>query len=292
MPELNYVDRSFNKDNTANCHLSIQTDRNGLAYCIRHTRQGDFIVFRKYRFDHVYMASDLVRQVIAVLDKDDILNLPFHSVHFMDYTQQSTLVPESFFNPDNLADYIEFNTGGAFEGELFSNHIRPLDAYSVFSLPRALVSLVTLHFKKVEFSSQTTPFLWNITRNPTSLDKYTIYVGLNADFFDIAVTGNGMLLLYNTFQYVNETDLLYYVLYVCRQLSLTSQDIPVKLSGELSSRLAFFETLKQYLPVISYDEATGIPPVASGLMPVVLYKYLNIFNLQSCELSAESIKAG
>ncbi len=92
---------------------------------------------------------------------------------------------------------------------------------------------------------------------PTSLDQYTIYVGLNADFFDIAVTGNGKLLLYNTFQYVNETDLLYYVLYVCRQLSLTSQDIPLKLSGELSSRLVYFETLKQYFPAIDYDEACG-----------------------------------
>ncbi len=100
MPELNFVDRSFNKDNTANYHLSIQADRNGLAYCIRHSRQGDFIVFRKYRFDHVYLTSDLVRQVISVLDKDDILNLPFQSVHFMGYTQQSTLVPASFFSPE------------------------------------------------------------------------------------------------------------------------------------------------------------------------------------------------
>jgi hypothetical protein len=210
----------------------------------------------------------------------------------MGYTQQSTLVPASFFTPENLADYLEFNTGGAFEGELFSNHIRPLDTFSVFALPRALVSLVTLHFKKVEFSSQTTPFLWNIARNAKSLDHYTLYVGLNADFFDIAVTGNGKLLLYNTFQFVNETDLLYYILYVCRQLSLASQDVPLKLSGELSSRLAFFETLKQYLPGIDYNDVSGIAPLASGLKLVAAFKYLNIFNLQSCELSVESIKAG
>ena len=290
MPELNYIDRSFTKDRCMDYDLSIQTDRSGLTYCIRHSRQGEYIVFRKYRFDHVYLVSDLVREVIAVLDRDDILKQHFRSVHFMNYTQQSTLVPERFFNPENLPEYIEFNTGGILEGELFSNHIRPLDTYNVFVQPRPLVSLVTLHFKKVEFSSQATPFLWNLSHVEGSMDNSLVHVGLNTDFFDIAVVGDCKLQLYNTFQFVNETDLLYYVLYVCRQLSLSPQDIPVRLSGELSSRIVYFETLKQYLPRVSYEDTPGMRHLAPGLMQLITYKYLNLFNLQSCELSAESIK--
>ncbi len=292
MPELNYVDRSFYKDHCLDYDLSVQTDRNGLTFCIRHNRQGEYIVFRKYRFEHVYLVSDLVRQVIAVLDKDDILNQHFHSVRFMNYTQQSTLVPARYFCTGNLSDYIEFNTGETLEGELFSNLIRPLDTYSVFVTPRPLVSLVTLHFKKVEFSSQATPFLWNISHVAGSMDSPMVHVGLNADFFDIAVTGDCKLQLYNTFQFVNETDLLYYVLYVCKQLSLAPREIPVKLSGEQSARLVYYETLKQYLPAITYDDTHGMRYLAPGLMQLVTYKYSNLFNLQLCELSEESIKAG
>jgi hypothetical protein len=292
MPELNYVDRSFHKDNTAHYHLSIQADRNGLVFCIQDNRQGVFIVFRRYRFDHVYITSDLVGHMISVFDRDEILKLPFHSVHFMGYSQQSTLVPAIYCSTRNLADYIDFNMGGSSDGELFSNLIRPLETHNIFLLPRALVSLVTLHFKRVEFSNQATPFLLNVSVDKRFRKNPVIHVGLNSDFFDIAVMEGDKLLLYNTFQFVNETDLLYYILFVCKQLSLKTADIPLVLSGELSSRLTYFETVKRYLPATSYDTASVNPPLASGLMPVVTYKYLNLFNLQACELSAESIKAG
>jgi hypothetical protein len=291
MPELNYIGRSFNKDHTGNYYLSIQADRNGLAYCIGNGRQKDFILFRKYRFEHVYLESDLVGQVISVLDRDEILHLPFLGVHFMGYTQQNTLVPAGFFNRELLADYMDFNAGNSSEGELFSNHIHVLDAFNIFSLSRALVSLITLHFKKVEFSSQASPFLWNVFNQSGSMNKTVLFVGINGDFFDVAVTGEGNLRLYNTFQYVNETDLLYYVLYVCKQLSLKTNELPLILSGEMSSRLAYSEMLKQYLPSTVHDSAAGLQPASSGLSPAIAYKFLNLFNLQACALSVESIKA-
>jgi len=292
MPELNFVDRTFNKDNTTNYHLSIQAEKSGLSFCIRDNHHGDFIVFRKYMFDHVYMISDLVGQVIGVLDRDEILRLPFPSVHFMGYSQQSTLVPANYFSPGHLADYIDFNTGSSSDGELFSNLIRPLDTYNVFVLPRPLVSLFTLHFKRVEFSSQVTPFLLNVSVERNIRKDPVIYVCLNSDFFDIAVTENGRLLIYNNFQFVNETDLLYYILFVCKKLSLKVNSIPLVLSGELSTRNSCYETLKQYFPSAGYDAAQGISPMAPALSPVYVHKYLNLFNLQACELSVESTKAG
>ena len=291
MPEINLIDRSFNKDSTLNYSLSLQADRNGLAYCIFDNRHKDFIVFRKYRFEHVYMTSDLVRQIIAVLDKDELLKLSYHAVHFLGYSQQSTLVPSEYFNSANLSDYLEFNIVGGSDGELISNLIMPLDTYNVFSLPRPLVTLLTLHFKRVEFSNQSTPFLWYLSHSLETRKKPSVYVGLNADFFDIAVVSEGKLMLYNTFQYVNETDLLYYVLFVCKQLHLNMQDVLLVLSGESGSRLIYHDTLKQYIPSVHYNDAARLQPVSSALLPVVKYKYLNLLYLNTCVLLAENIRA-
>lgn len=289
MPEVNLVDRSFNRDHSGSHTLSLQTDRSGLVFSIFDDRRGDFVAFRRYKFDNVVITGDLIRQIIAVLDKDELLNLSYHSVHFMAYSQQSTLVPTHYFDPSRLSDYMEFNLGSETEGEYFTNIIHHLDTYSVFVLPKALVSLITLHFKKVEIASQATPFIWNATRG--AMNHPMIHIGLNTDFFDLVVVGEGKLLLYNTFQYVSETDLLYYVMYVCKQLSMNPSDIPLILSGELSSRLAYLETLKAYFPGTRYHNAAGIAPFASALLPVVSYKYLNLFNLRACALSEENIKA-
>jgi hypothetical protein len=119
-----------------------------------------------------------------------------------------------------------------------------------------------------------------------------VYVGLNAEFFDLLVVGEGKLLLYNTFQYVSETDLLYYVMYVCKQLTLNVTEIPLILSGELSSRMVYYETLKTYIPNTRHQNVIGIPTMSSVLQTVVSYKYLNLFNLRACALLEENIKAG
>jgi hypothetical protein len=291
MPELSLIDRSFNRDNTGNYLLSLQADQNGLTYSVSEARRKEFVMFRRYRFEHVYMTSDLVRQIISVLDRDDILKLPFHSVRFLGYTQQSTLVPAPAFNPAGLADYLDFNTAGGIDGELFSNLIGPLNAWNVFALPRTLVSLITLHFKKVEFSNQTTPFLWCLSHSGDALFKPMVYMSLNADFFDIAVTGEDKLRLYNTFQYMNETDLLYYVLYVCKQLQLSTLEIPLILSGEMSNRMDYYNTLKQYVPSVRYLSSNDLYPLTPGLQTLVTHKFMNLLYLNNCVLSAENIKA-
>jgi hypothetical protein len=291
MPELNFVDRSFKKENAGKYTIYIQADKSGLAYCILDNTQGNYVVFRRYRFENVHLTGDLLKKIAETMDKDEYLPLSFHSVRFLGYTQQSTLIPSDFFNQDTLHDYLEFNISGGSDGELFSNYIGPLEAHNVFSLPRELVSLIILHYRKVEFSHQATPFLWHLTYQSGALNKPAVYVGLNSGFFDIAVTGNDKLKLYNTFEYVNETDLLYYILNVYKQLGMVTQEIPLMLSGELSSKLIYYDTLKQYIPAVRYDMDSGMPPVAPGLLPLVKYKYLNLLNLHNCVLSAEHIKA-
>jgi hypothetical protein len=237
------------------------------------------------------MTSDLVRQVIGVLDKDDLLKLSYQAVHFLGYSQQSTLVPSAYFNSANLGDYLEFNMIGGSDGELFSNLIMPLDTYNVFSLPRPLVTLLTLHFKKVEFSNQSTPFLWYLSNDLESQKKAIVRISLNADFFDMAVISEGRLMLYNTFQYVNETDLLYYVLFVCKQLRLNLEEVSLVLSGESGSRLIYHDTLRQYIPAVRHSDGSRLQPLSSALLPVVKYKYLNLLYLNHCVLLAEPIKA-
>jgi hypothetical protein len=148
---------------------------------------------------------------------------------------------------------MEFKHSPGPDNELFSNYIKPLGVHNVFALSRDLVTLVAGIFRNVGILQQATPFLWNLANQNRSLIKTRVYLGLNGGFFDIAAIGNEKFSLYNTFQYVSETDLLYYVLYVYRQLKLNTEQIPLVISGELSSKATYYETLKQYLPATRYE---------------------------------------
>jgi hypothetical protein len=290
MPELNFVDRSFKKDNARNCNIYIQADKSGLAYCILDNSQGTHVIFRRYKFENVHLPGDLLRKITETFDRDEYLALSFHTIRFMGYSRQSTLVPSAFFKHDSMIDFLEFNITGESVGEVFSNYISPLQVHNVFSLPRELISLIILHYKKVEFSHQATPFLWHLTYQSEVLNKAAVYVGLNSDFFDIAVMHDNELKLYNTFEYVNETDLLYYILNVYKQLDVETKEVPLVLSGELSSKLIYYDTLRQYIPGVRYDLDSGLPPLSPGLLPLVKHKYINLLSLHNCVLSAEHIK--
>ena len=285
MHEINFTDRSFDKDSTGIYSISIQADQQGLTYCIFDNKTGCYVLFRKYRFEHIHLVGDLIGKIAGVLEKDDVVNLHFNSVRFLAYTQQSTLVPDEYFDSNKIHDYLMFNHAGDIDHGLFNNIITP-DIHNVFALPRDLVSLITLHFKKVVFMNQTTPFLRHVTsiKNPL---KPAMYIGLHAGFFDVACMGSGQLKLYNTFQYVNESDLLYYVVFVCNQLGFDTRKIPLYLSGEHGSKLSYYNILKQYLPETKYDDALDISLMAPGLKQIDTYKFLNLLNLKMCASSAE-----
>lgn len=287
MNEINLVDRSFDQDAAGPCSISLQTNQSGLTYCITDETVNNYVLFRKHRFEHVYLTGDLIEKTAEILDQDSIFDLPFQSVRFIGYTQQSTLVPDAYFDRRKMKDYLSFNCAGEMDTELFSNHLELSGINNVFALPEELISLVSRFFKKVEFTNQTTPFLRHITSKKNALDQDAVYVGLNSGFFDIAATGQGKLMFYNTFQYANEQDLLYYVIFIFNQMKFNQLQVPLLLSGEMSSRLTYYEILKQYIPGTQYDDLSGIPSLAPGLKSLTPYQFLNLLNLQMCASSEE-----
>ncbi len=120
----------------------------------------------------------------------------------------------------------------------------------------------------------------------------SVHVGLNTGFFDIAGLGDGKLKLYNTFQYVNESDLLYYVLYVYKQLNLDTQNTPLYVFGEQSTASGYMDILKQYVRKTDFASDADIPELSAGLHQLNRTKFLNLLNVQSCVLSAENMVAG
>jgi len=291
MHEINFIDKSFDQAASRNYSLSIQANSSGLTYCLSDLSSNSYILFRKHRFEEVVLVTDLIRNIGRVLETDETLSLPFHKIRFLAYTQQSTLIPRDFFDSGKMREYLMFNHAGDIDKALFNNLISPPGIFNVFSLPDELVSLITVHFKKVEFMNQTTPFLRHIANLPESFMKKAVYLGLNQEFFDIACTGDGKLLLYNTFQYNGENDLLYYVLFVCKKVGFDPAQIPLMISGELSSRSSFLDTLKQFIPETRCDEAVCIPALTSGLKQLGTSRFLNLLNIQMCASSAEYIRA-
>lgn len=288
---IDFIDRSFNKEASGEYPLSVQANQNGLAYCVFDEKARRYLIFREHRFEDVHLTEDLIKNIGSVLESDEILSLPFRSVRFLGYTQQSALIPAVYFDKRKMQDYLSYNQGEETDHEVYSNSISPMRVINVFAIHRELVSLISVSFSKVVFVNQTTPFLMNLAIDKEAWSNPGVYVGLNPEFFDLAAVGDDELKLYNTFQYVNETDILYYILFVYKQLAFDAEKVPLYISGEHSSRLSYYEILKQYIPETGYAKVDGVSSLVPGIYRLNTLKFLNLLNLQNCELSAEHTEA-
>lgn len=280
MADISLLDKSYDKDNSENYHISLQVDPEGFSYCILDPASHRYIAFQKYLLGKQVDTETLIHKLEKCMLEDDLLNFQFNSAFFLYLTQKSTLVPEVFFDESNLRDYFEFNQVLDELDELHYNLIPEIRASDVFAIPTYLANLVYSKFKGVKYYHQAVPFIkssLNDIPKPTS-----VHISLNPGFFDVLVKQDNKLRLYNTFLYQNDTDLLYYVLFTIKQLKLDPKTVPFTICGEMSDRISYQESLSRYIPNIMYLDP--VSPKFSGIFDrISLHKYFNLFYLYNCE---------
>lgn len=280
MADIDLIDKYLDTNKTDTYHISIQIDLDGVSFCILDINSEKYLAFKKYKISKVEDTESLAERVEKIFSEDELLSSPFKSSSLIYLTQKSTLVPSSFFEEEKLKDFFVFNhTLDEFD-ELNFNYIPGIDAYNVFALPTYVANQVYNKFRNIKFFHQGTPFIRSVI-NAVS-EPSGISININKDFFDIIVKENSALRFYNTFRYVNDNDLLYFVMYVVNQLKIDNKSGMLTLCGEQSDKQLFFNTLVKYFPNISYLEPV-YPLFGEKFDKFDFHKFFNLFYLYNCE---------
>jgi hypothetical protein len=280
MADIDLIDKSLDLNKTEKYHISIQIDLDGVSFCILDISRSIYVAFKKYTINKVKDTENLVDRIEKILSEDDLLTHSFRSSSLLYLTQKSTLVPASFFDEGKMKDFFEFNHALEELDELNFNFIQDIDAYNVFAIPTDVANLVYNKFRTVKFYHQATPFIKSVISGfgePSGM-----HINLNRDFFDIIVKENDKLKFYNTFRFLNETDLLYFVMYVSTQLNINNKTILLTLCGEPSDKPVFFDALGKYFPNLSYFEPV-YPLFGESFVRFDHHKFFNLFYLYNCE---------
>ena len=282
MPDIDLIDKSLDRANTQNYHLSIQADLNGFSFCILDIKKRTYIGLRHYQFEKVYSIDDYADRLTKIFKEDKLIGLRYKSSSYVYLTQKSILIPESFFDKSNLKTYFEFNQSLNELDEIHYNFLSEINAYNIFAIPNYIVNEIVSRIENINLFHQATPFIKIIVRRGIDKDNKCVYVNMNNKFIDIAVAARNSLYLYNTFQFQNENDLLYFVLYIYKQLNLDTRRNKLIITGEQSDNIKYHNALKKYITTVTY--LGPIKFLFSGVFEKInKHKFLNLFNLFSCE---------
>ena len=176
-------------------------------------------------------------QQIEAFDKvESIENIGFKQFTFSDVQviiidKQFTLVPESIFNEENAASYLNFSTETIEDCSIIISKNKQFSLNTIWYLKNALKNNIIQYWPGSTFTHLIACKLENISENH---ENHTLFVDALKGSLSILLFTNQELQIANQFDTNGDEDALYYILLTLEQLNLKEDNLQVILSGTAS----------------------------------------------------------
>tara|TARA_R110002049_G_scaffold24588_14_gene87010 strand:+ start:2554 stop:3387 length:834 start_codon:yes stop_codon:yes gene_type:complete len=241
------------KDN----RLSIQFNLDGFSFSIHNIASKKDVYFCEYIFENpLTTPEDLLFKIEDIFKKDIHLQNDFTSVTVIHQNNLSTLVPNQFFNKNELATYLNFNIKTLAIDFITFDEIEVLDSKNIYVPYVNINNYLFQNFGEFEYKHHSTVLIEKLIQS-NKLKEKVFYVNVSKTTLDIVVLENSKLLLSNTFSYNTKEDFIYYILFVAEQLNLDTNEFPLYFTGEITLNSNIYKTTYQYIKNVYFLESTN-----------------------------------
>lgn len=232
--------------------LSIQVSLSGLSFCVLDGLSKTIFCIEHHPFETSVTPQALLQKTEELFREREILNQPFKKVYVVHENDLSTFVPKPLFNDKHLSEYLKFNV------KIFNTDFVTYDDISSMGLINVYIPFVNINnyifdrFGEFEYRHFSSILVETILHNHPDVTTPHMYVHVQQGHFEIAVIKDKKLLLYNTFEYANKEDFIYYILFTAEQLELNPEEFPLYFLGEIYEGDEFHEIAYTYVRHIHF----------------------------------------
>jgi Protein of unknown function (DUF3822) len=282
MQEFAFVDETLDLNLTLSYKLSIQVSLNGLSFCILDPVRNKFIALSHKNFEKDLLLDDLQIAVEDYIDSNELLNKEYKSTLIIWESFKCTLIPDKYFDDKNLKKYFELNHKLDDLDEIHYKKLKYSDSHTVFAVPNQIAGILSRKFKAARFYNQQIPFVDTILFKHHSEAK-KVFVNINNDFIDIAISQKGKLQFYNAFNFKSDNDILYFIVNVYEQQGLDTEHTELVLSGIKDKKTEFYTMLKEFIGHVKFEKNPDEFTYSYTFSKIPEHTFTNLFNLQLCE---------
>lgn len=236
-----YRDPEFKPEQTAGYTLLMQVEPGSFSYAITGNNKllaletgVDLHELGNPSDDHKFLLTNYRQHIIAI---------PQHGF---------TFVPASLFVPDKVADIARFLDVQRDE-EVYS---QPLDA------DNQMIFKTSEHGTQIPKKNNSTPVFpakgWILAVANTNPDTQSLYLNISVDHVEILNFKEGKLRFYNTFEFRNSDELVYFTSLVAQELQLQNKDITLIVSGEVMPDDNCMKRLAEFFGEVELNSQTLI----------------------------------
>ncbi len=177
------------------------------------------------------------------------LNRTFQAIFVCYDYPQNMLVPagdEQLKEPGPLVSTIYRSTESPV---MISEPVKRLDLQNTFWVPAQIHEWVTGKYPTARFCHEYSLLIQTLE---VSEATNCLVIDFRKEDFVVLAIKNGQVKLVQTFCYVTPDDVLFYLLKVCGQFSLSQQEVQLRLSGLIDRQSALYNSLYQYFIQVEF----------------------------------------
>ncbi len=191
-----------------------------------------------------------------IFGSEELLDLTFESKICALSSPAFTLVPRRLYHPENLDQFFKLLLREGTQRVYDSDKLAEFDCYLVWAAEAGLYEFCSQYFAKQHIQHLGGPLLSSL-HQLSPADGYAVFANIRGSKVKVAVFERRNLVLFNSFDFSNPDDLLYYILLIYKQFNLSPNAIPLSLSGTLLEDSEAFKRLHRYFLTLNFLPLPG-----------------------------------
>lgn len=279
MQSVYYIDSNFIKENSSQYILSIRYATDGLSFCV-HDQNNRLLVFFLQPFN-LEGTDAVIAKVKKIMVDDILLNLKYKKVFLIPCNKEKILLPAHAFNKNTLADMYRLCFQPHKNDTLIFRKIRIMESYIVEALPRSFVTFLTARYQSLCIVNSAYPFIIH-SLSSILFNADHMFIDIHDQYFDLLLTRNNDVALFNSFTYGSVNDIIYYCLNCLKQCNISKDNLQTTISGNLVNDPMLADTLSKFIPNIS---VLNYAPLSQLVKNDELNNssFIHLLNIHKCE---------
>jgi hypothetical protein len=286
---LNMQDESFNLHDTVNYGLAILLNETSFSCCTLDFKRNKFLAIQQCSLtdppvvqgttDRGVAFRDFIGEIFEVIPW---LTVPHRLIKIAYNGSKATLIPSLLYDPAEKEQYFRFNYKREPDEVILSDHLMPLDAWQVFSVPGSILETMRDVFPKsnmVHASGLLIESIWINYKN--RINTLHAFLHVRGRLIDLMIFDGRTMGYFNTFPFQGPEEAAYYLIFVLEQLNINPEAIPLVLLGDIASHDGLSELLRRYVrhvETVRRNESYRYSYLLNQLPSTTCYPLLNFFS--------------
>ena len=242
--------------------VSIRLMPDGLSFSGHIPSERDSFFSETFRFDSNLPAVDSLKNIF--------FTNPCFSYHFLAcfvlcVTGQYTLTPDAVFIENEKNRSFHFCHPKNNSLKILVHPVKKLNIFLTYGFEEDIYAFLVRSLVNPQFIHSLSPVLNYWQKKSLMLYPKQLHVIIREGMIDVVCMQQGELLFANSFSYDSDSDIIYYIMYICRQTGFSQLEDDLSLSGNQNRCRSVLSVVSNYISkAVCYQPELTDHPSSSG----------------------------